>query len=358
MKNKQVNQLIKEAGLVYKKHFQMETCFERAIFFSWYCGIADCKYCYMSTQREKIEANNGKGKMARRTAASIIAEAILCKKLGWEIGFISGGHKAHDDEGFLQLLKNLNAATGEKFWLNIGPLSRREMEMFLPYTKGYVASIETINSEVHKFVCPSKPIEPFEKSLKIAGELGIKKAMTIILGLGETIDDFELLKDFINRHEIDKIHFYSLNPQKGTVFENSKHINKEYHAEWIAKTRIAFPKIDIQCGIWLDKLDSVELLLAAGANSISKFPAIRYFNSEYSKKLERYAEKSGRKFNGTLTKLPSLASFNCCLNYSSDGRGTLSSEPDKKLMAELMADVEKKLSQYHKQMSRHKLSGH
>ena len=59
-------------------------------------------------------------------------------------------------------------------------------------------------------------------------------------------EDFELLKDFVIRHNIDKIHFYSLNPQKGTVFEKSKHITKEYHAEWIAKTRIAFPKLDIQ----------------------------------------------------------------------------------------------------------------
>ncbi len=304
---KELKKLISEAGTVYKQNFPMETCFERAIFFSWYCGIADCKYCYMSTQREKIEdKEKGKGKMARRSQSSIIAEALLCKKLGWEIGFLSGGHKAYEKEDFLKLLKNLNKATGEKFWLNVGPLSREEMKLFLPYTKGYVASIETINPKLHDFVCPSKPIGPFEKSLEFADEFGLKKAMTIIIGLGETIDDFELLNEFIRKHKIDKIHFYSLNPQKGTIFEKSKSVTKEYQAEWIARTRIAFPKIDIQCGIWLDKVDNVALLLEAGANSISKFPAIRCFNSKYANEVERQAKLAGRSFKGTLTKIPEL----------------------------------------------------
>ncbi|MDP2750899.1 MAG: radical SAM protein [Nanoarchaeota archaeon] len=339
MKNKKGNEnvdLIKQAEAVFKDNFPMQTCFERAIFFSWYCGIADCKYCYMSTQREKIEAAKGKGQMARRTDASLIAEALLCKKLGWEIGFLSGGHNAYDKEDFLELLRKLHVATGEKFWLNIGPLSKDEFELFLPYAKGYVASIETVNKRLHDFVCPSKPIAPFEKSLKIARDLGLKTGMTIILGLGETIEDFPLLKEFISNHKIDKIHFYSLNPQKGTVFENSEPITKEYQAEWIAMTRIAFPKIDIQCGIWLDKVENIELLLRAGANSISKFPALRYFNSKYAKEVERQAKNAGREFIGTLTKMPDFGENE--LNHS-------------RFSQELSEEIVKKAKQYLKRMN-------
>lgn len=288
--------LIEKANNVFLQNFKPETCFERAIFFSWYCKTRDCKFCYMSTQPKD------KTPLARRTTASILAEIIICKKLGWQIGFISGGHKAYTTLEFKELLKNINKIAEKKPWINIGALTEDELKQFQPYIKGVVASIETINPELHKMVCPSKPIEPFEEMLQYAAELRLNKAVTIILGLGETISDFELLKQFIKKHNIDKIHFYSLNPHKGTIFENTKPVTKEYQAEWIAMTRITFPKIDIQAGIWLDKVKNVSYLLKAGANSISKFPAIKYFNTDYAEEIEEQAEKAERKFKGTLTK--------------------------------------------------------
>ena len=106
---------------------------------------------------------------------------------------------------------------------------------------------------------------------KVATKLNLKKAMTIILGLGESLDDYQLLRDFIEKNEVCKIHLYSLNPQKGTYFEDHKHISVEYHAEWIKRLRQDFPNLDIQFGIWEDKVDTVYELLKAGANSISKY---------------------------------------------------------------------------------------
>lgn len=288
--------MIEKANKIFLENFKPEACFERAVFFSWYCGIADCKYCYMSTQKTT--------KKAVRSLASLLAETFLCKKLGWEFGFLSGGFKAYTTVKFKEILKNIVKVNGEKVWINIGALKKDEIEEFLPYIKGVVGSVETVNPKVHEYVCPSKPIEPVVKMFKDAKNL--KKAMTIILGLGETIKDFELLKEFIEENDIVKIHFYSLNPQKGTVFEKAKPIKAEYQAEWIARTRIAFPKIDIQAGIWIDKVKNVSLLLKAGANSISKFPAIRYFNTAQAKEIELQAKKAGRKFNGTLTKLPKI----------------------------------------------------
>ena len=50
-----------------------KTFFERAIFFSWYCSKGDCKFCYMSTQKDKITDP----KLAKRRKESIIAETII-----------------------------------------------------------------------------------------------------------------------------------------------------------------------------------------------------------------------------------------------------------------------------------------
>jgi len=235
-----------------------------------------------------------------------LAEVTLCKALGWEIGFVSGGHDAYTTVEFGEILRQLSEAAGEKLWINVGALKKEELQRYLPHSRGVVASIETVNPRVHDFICPSKPIEPFEEMFEHAEKLGLKKAMTIILGVGETIDDFKLLKMFLEKNKVEKIHFYSLTPHKGTHFEHVKRPSAEYQATWIAKTRIEFPRMEIQAGIWLDCVDRVSLLLRAGANSISKFPAIRYFNSSRAREIERHAGIAGRRFVGTLTRLPDL----------------------------------------------------
>ena len=272
------------------------TNFERAIFFSWYCEIRNCTYCYMSTQSEN--------KKAVRSKASLIAELLICKKLGWEIGFISGGINAFTQTKFEDTLKAMHEASQEKFWLNIGALSKQELEKYLPYTKGVVGSIETVNEKLHKQVCPSKPIEPYLKMFENALSLGLKTAITIIIGLGETIGDYPKLAELIRKYKISKIHFYGLNPQKGTSYENKQPPTEEYQAEWIQKTRKEFPEIDIQCGIWADRTERIATLLKAGANSISKFPALKKFGAKEAYEIESQAELAGRKFIGTLTKLP------------------------------------------------------
>lgn len=291
--------LLEKANSVYLKNFKADTWFERAVFFSWYCAIKDCAFCYMSTQKHK-------DKIAKRTDASILAEVLLCKKLGWHLGFFSGGINAYTSKGFKEILEKVYKVYGKKVWINIGALSKQQLEDYKPFVEGTVASVEVINPKIHKRVCPSKPLKPYEDMLKNSLNLNMKTAMTIIVGLGETREDFKLLKDFIKKYKISKIHFYGLNPQKGTIFENKASPTKEEQAWWIAQTRINFPSIDIQFGIWVDRVDRVAYLLKAGANSISKFPATSKFNSKYAKNIEKQAKLADRKFHGTLTKMPEI----------------------------------------------------
>lgn len=292
------DELLIKAQKVYLQNFKAETCFERAIFFSWDCSIKDCGFCYMSAHTKRQNSN----KIARRSTESMLAEVISCKKMGWELGFVSGGINAFTQPELKELLEKISITYGQKVWLNAGPIPMQKLEELAPFLKGVVGSIETINSELHKKVCPSKPTLPYEQMFESAKKIGLKTAMTFIIGLGETIEDFDCLKKFIQKYDIDKIHFYSLIPHKGTMFENAKIPSAQYQAEWIAKTRIEFPKIDIQCGIWSDRVDRINLLLKAGANTISKFQAITKFGTQTAHQIEEQATKSQRKFNGTLTK--------------------------------------------------------
>jgi len=292
-------QLIQKAEKIYRENFPPTTCFERAIFFSWGCTIGDCTFCYMSTQPADKPPRETK-----RSVESILAEFIIAKHLGWEIGFFTGGIGVLKPDELEFLLKAAVEITGEKIWLSVGPVPKPLLLRYLPYIKGVVGSTETINPKLHKIVCPSKPLAPYEKMFEVARELNLPRAMTFIVGMGETPDDFVLLQEFIIKYKISKIHIYGLIPTKGTMFEHTLPPTAEEQAWWIAQLRIAFPQLDIQGGIWEDRAEYLPLLLKAGANSISKFQAIKLFGSAQAKEIEVQVAKAGRQFQGTLTSLP------------------------------------------------------
>lgn len=291
---------MEEAERVYWRNFDGKTFFERALFFSWYCKYADCAFCYMSTLKDMVK-NPVKG---RRTFASILAEAVIAKQLGWKIEFLSGGYDSYSKEELLFLVKAVKEIMKEKQWLNIGVMSKKELEMFRPYIKGYAGTVETVSWELRKKLCPSKKLEPIMETFSYCDELKLKKAMTLIIGLGETIDDFDNLKKFIKKNNISRITFYSLNPHPGTPFKSSP--GREYYAKWVSLTRISFPKIEIIAGAWTDKTGYYYALLKAGANSITKIPAMRKFGSDEMKRIEGEVKRAGRSFQGTLTKMPKI----------------------------------------------------
>ena len=293
--------LMELAQAEYKRHFPLTASFERAVFFSWGCTIGDCAFCYMSTQPKDKPPRETK-----RSNASILAEFILAKHLGWDIGFFTGGIGVLKPDEVEFLLKSITEIVGDKIWLSVGPLSRPLLERYKPYIKGVVGSTETINPILHQKVCPSKPLAPYEKMFEFAQSLGLQRAMTFIVGLGETKQDFILLVDFIRKYNINKIHVYGLIPEKGTMYETAEIPSQEEQAWWIAQLRIHFPTLDIQCGVWEDRVERIAFLLQAGANSLSKFQALKLFATKIAMEIEQQVMRAGRTFKGTLTELPDI----------------------------------------------------
>src|SRR3989338_1962817 len=204
------------AQSIYQQNFPPTVRFERAIFFSWGCTIGDCTFCYMSTQPADKPPRETK-----RSPESILAEFILSKHFGWDIGFFTGGIGVLNPDELEFLLRAAVEITGEKIWLSVGPVSLPLLKRYSPYIKGVVGSTETINPILHRKICPSKPLEPYERMFLAAKELGLQRAMTFIVGLGETREDLVLLKQFIEKYSIGKIHIYGLIPTKGTAYEKA-----------------------------------------------------------------------------------------------------------------------------------------
>lgn len=323
------NSLIEKANQTYLANFPAKIWYGRCIFLSWYCDVGTCQFCFRSTIKHKIKhAQN-----ARRSLASVLTEALLCKNLGWRIEFLTGGYRIFPFEEIVQMAKLVSEVYGEKIWVNLGALKKEELEQLRPYVKGVVASIETVDKALHNQICPNKPIEPYEEMLQNAQDF--QKSITIVIGLGEKPEDIHQLHQFIKKHQLNRITFYALKPVKGTPFTQGPETN--YYAEWIAKTRIAFPKLQIIAGTTAQRYQEVPILLKAGANAFTKFPLTKLFNSEKAKFIEKQI-KPLRELTSVLTNLPKI-------NWS-EQINQLSIEKD------LKDQIKKHLNSYLQKMSR------
>ena len=296
--NSEINKLLKQTEQIYRNNFPDTCWYGRCLFLSWYCDLGTCKFCFRSTIKHKIKY----AKNARRSLSSMIVEALLCKKLGWRIEFLTGGYKIFPIKEMVEKAKIISQVYGEKIWLNLGVISKADLEKFKPYVKGIVSSIETVEPELHRQVCPDKPIEPYEQMFGYASNF--KKSMAIVIGLGEKKEDFKLLEKFIEKHKLDRITFYALKPVKGTSFTEGP--KTEDYLWWIAQTRIRFPQLEIIAGTTARRYEEVGLLLKAGANAFTKFPATKMFGTKEAQQIEIDIKKAGRKFLGTLTEIPAL----------------------------------------------------
>ncbi|MBQ2653238.1 MAG: radical SAM protein [Methanobrevibacter sp.] len=288
-------ELIKKANdLTLKNHDNLITL-ERAVFLSWWCDKGDCAFCYMSTQKDKIKDP----KKARRNISNIYAEAEMCKRLDWNIEFLSGGYESFSTQEIKEIATTIKNITGDGVWLNTGITD--ELNEYGPEIKGITGAVEVANPRIHQKVCPSKKLDDISNMLDVAGDLGFKKAITIILGLGETMDDVNYVIDYIRDHKIDRVIFYSLNPHKETVYANSSQPASLYYAQVVAQVRLAFPNIEIICGTWIDNLANIGILILSGANGITKFPLFKMFGTKYGKRVEEEVKWAGRDLKGTFT---------------------------------------------------------
>lgn len=304
IKNFEILELIDKANKLSLKKGHNNVSLERAIFLSWWCDKGDCSFCYMSTQKNKIKDP----KKAKRKIEGILAEAELCKRLGWNIEFLSGGYDSFETAEIKSIASQIYEMTENKVWINTG--ITEELENYGEEIIGITGAVETTNPELHNKICPSKSLEDIGNMLNKSKDLGFKNAITIILGLGETPEDINYLIEYIKKYDVDRVIFYSLNPHKGTEFENSSQPASLYYSGVVVTIRLTFPDIEIICGTWTDNLANIGPLILSGANGITKFPLFKMFGTKYGKRVEEEVYWAGRNLKGTFTNKKMLGSLN------------------------------------------------
>ena len=304
VKNKEIFDLLIEANKITERINGKDISLERAIFLSWWCEKGDCKFCYMSSQKDRIK----NPEKAKRHVKGIYAEAELTKRMGWNIEFLSGGYGVYSTSELKEICETIYDITDNPVWLNIGITD--ELDQYDDEIVGVTGAIETANPEFHNYVCPSKSIDDIKKMLNQAGELGYKKAITIIIGLGEEIEHLNDLFDLIEELDIDRIIFYSLNPHPATEYHLTPQPASLYYASIVAAVRIRFPNIEIITGTWTDNLANIGVLLKAGSNGLTKFPLFKMYGNRYGRRVEEEVKWADKNLKGSFSDLSLLEKEN------------------------------------------------
>jgi len=284
---KELKENMNIAYSILKKKHKNNYKFARAIFGSWYCSIRDCKFCFLSTQK------NAKIFVSKRTIESIIAEALIIKKLNAKLQDFTGGVLGNDYSELVKLTKLLYHIFEKQIWINLNVVPLKVWDEIKNYVEGLVYSTETFNKKLHDFVAPSKPLENSFKVFDFLDSEKKKKGVTLIIGLGETWKDIKVTNEFIETWQIDQIHLYGLKPIKGTIYENKVIPPLPYILFWISELRINNPKLLISASKSYKYINEYPFFYKAGANYYSKLRFLHYFG----RKGFRYFQYLNNKLN-------------------------------------------------------------
>ncbi|HLD00751.1 MAG TPA: hypothetical protein VJC39_03325 [Candidatus Nanoarchaeia archaeon] len=291
--------LLNQAEKTYFENFNGRTWYGRCIFISWYCSLADCTFCFRSTNQHKEMHPEG----SRRSMGSILLEALFARIFNWRIEFVTGGYGIMPFPNLLEIIRNISLVYGEKVWINLGVMAPSHIEQLKPYVKGIYSSLETLTPGLHEHVCPSKPIAPYDKMFSVLDK-DFKKSIAVIVGLGDKIEDMNYLFDFVEKHNLDRVTMYALKPVRGTEYTAGP--SPDEYLQWLARLRIKFPKLQIVAGTNLRRSEEAGYLMWAGANAVTKFPATKQFGTKKAHLFSDLINSRNREFISNITTYPNI----------------------------------------------------
>ena len=80
----------------------------------------------------------------------------MCKRLDWNIEFLSGGYESFTTQEIKEIATNIKNITGDGVWLNTGITD--ELDEYGSEIKGITGAVEVANPRIHEKVCPVKKI--------------------------------------------------------------------------------------------------------------------------------------------------------------------------------------------------------
>ncbi len=246
-----------------------------------------CSYCNF-----RIDPGKNQG-MSREQAEEKLSK--LKKSEVWEILILSGEVHPNSPERkswFAKIYDFCALALGKGYLphTNVGPLTRREMEQLKQVNVSMGLMLEQVTpflaQGVHLYA-PSKEIQLRKEQLELAGELKIPFTTGLLLGIGESQDDWWVTLETIAKIQqkwghIQEVILQPYSPGEGESFSNSA-FEINLMPELIEKaSKILPPEITIQ--IPPNLIDDPQILLKcleAGARDLGGIGPIDEVNPTY-----------------------------------------------------------------------------
>jgi biotin synthase len=227
-----------------------------------------CRYCSWRAYHGVIK-NAANAKINKEEA---VARASRIRQAGIKrVYLVSGWMGASLPDYFFDYIEALKKNADIDVVTTFGPVNKTDLMALKEVgVAGVSCGLETTNIDIFRRIKPGDNFEARLKTLQDAKELGFKTATNFIIGVGESLKDYDEGFRLVEQLGIDYLSLGSFCPTPFTEMESWDRPSPYFVAQIAAAARISFPDIDIATCFDCDN-SSVNLAwgIKCGANAYS-----------------------------------------------------------------------------------------
>jgi biotin synthase-like enzyme len=227
-----------------------------------------CRYCSWRAYHGVMK-NAANAKINKEEA---VARAIRIRQAGIKrVYLVSGWMGDSLPDYFFDYIEALKKNAYIDVVTTFGPVNKTDLMALKEIGVTSVScGLETTNKEIFRRIKPGDNFEARLKTLQDAKELGFKTATNFIIGVGESLKDYDDGVRLVEQLGIDYLSLGSFCPTPFTEMESWDRPSPYFVAQIAAAARISFPDIDIATCFDCDN-SSVNLAwgIKCGANAYS-----------------------------------------------------------------------------------------
>lgn len=239
------------------------------LYIGTYCRN-NCNFCFYRSSNTNLERY-------RKDAESILDAARLLADSGVHLIDLTMGEdpQMFNDstggfEGLTHLVARVKEETGLPVMVSPGVVPERILSLLASAGADWFACYqETHNRELFGKLRPGQDFDERFNVKKLAHRHGMLTEEGILVGVGETDEDFSLTLEAVRELNVEQVRAMNFVPQAGTPMENLPAPDPSEELRRIAELRIHFPDKLIPATLDVEGLAGLKRRLDAGANVVT-----------------------------------------------------------------------------------------
>lgn len=158
----------------------------------------------------------------KKKKEDFIKKGLQAKKIGVDRIVVPSGWMGYDlPDIFLEYLEELIKKVNVPVWGAFGTISKESLQALKEVgLNGYDCGIETTNQKVFNYMRPGDDFDKRIETLRNAKELGLSTGTSLVVGIGETIEDIVKGIELMKELEVDFAALWPFSPCPYTEMES------------------------------------------------------------------------------------------------------------------------------------------